>query len=118
MDIYNLWISLTLTLALTLTLLLTPVTSLTEKVLLVSFDGFRWDYLDIVPGLTNFPKFAKEGTLAPYMNNTFTTLTFSTHYSMATGMYDGSVTITTIIIIYLVPIDGLHGHSQEDYNGC
>ena len=54
------------------------------KVLLVSMDGFRWDYVNNV-STPNFDALAREGVKAPYINNTFTTKTFPCHYSIATG---------------------------------
>ena len=56
------------------------------KVLLVSMDGFRWDYINKV-ATPNFDLLAKEGTKAPYINNTFITKTFPCHYSIATGTW-------------------------------
>ena len=54
------------------------------KVLLVSMDGFRWDYINKV-ATPNFDSMAREGTRAPFINNTFITKTFPCHYSIATG---------------------------------
>ncbi len=72
-----------------LTLLLAQIPDVRghAKVMLVSFDGFRWDYLDTYANLnlSNFQRFAEEGTRAPYINSTFATFTFPTHYTMATG---------------------------------
>ncbi|CAH1784004.1 unnamed protein product [Owenia fusiformis] len=62
----------------------------TERVLLISMDGFRYDYLDTISNLTNFGYMKSTGTHAPYINNTFITLTFPTHYSMSTGLYSES----------------------------
>ena len=56
------------------------------KVLLVSMDGFRWDYIN-KSATPNFDLMAREGTRAPYINNTFITKTFPCHYSIATGTY-------------------------------
>ena len=54
------------------------------KVLLVSMDGFRWDYVNHA-STPNFDALAREGVKAPYINNTFITKTFPCHYSIATG---------------------------------
>ena len=54
------------------------------QVLLVSMDGFRWDYVNPV-STPNFDALAREGVKAPYINNTFITKTFPCHYSIATG---------------------------------
>lgn len=55
-------------------------------VILVSFDGFRWDYLDLYE-TPNFDRVAREGTRADRLIPVFPTKTFPTHYSLATGMY-------------------------------
>ena len=55
-------------------------------VILVSFDGFRWDYLDRIP-TPNFDRVAASGTRADRLIPVFPTKTFPTHYSIATGMY-------------------------------
>ncbi|XP_055955788.1 ectonucleotide pyrophosphatase/phosphodiesterase family member 5 isoform X2 [Patella vulgata] len=60
----------------------------TKKVLLISMDGFRWDYLDMVPDLPNIKKMADKGVKLQYVNNTFITTTFATHYSIATGLWE------------------------------
>ena len=58
--------------------------SVRAKVLLVSMDGFRWDYINKVD-TPNFDVMAREGVRVPYINNTFITKTFPCHYSIATG---------------------------------
>ena len=55
-------------------------------VILISFDGFRWDY----PGrfeTPNFDRVAEAGTRAERLIPIFPTKTFPSHYSIATGMY-------------------------------
>lgn len=55
-------------------------------VLLISFDGFRWDYLN--RGLTpNLNKICKEGVQALSLKPTFPSKTFPNHISLITGMY-------------------------------
>ena len=55
-------------------------------VVLVSLDGFRWDYLDL--GLTpNLYRLAREGVRAEAMVPVFPTKTFPNHYSIVTGRY-------------------------------
>ena len=56
-----------------------------NQVLLVSMDGFRWDYLKRT-SLPNFERLADYGTKTEYINNTFVTKTFPCHYSIVTGM--------------------------------
>ncbi|XP_051501874.1 bis(5'-adenosyl)-triphosphatase enpp4-like [Myxocyprinus asiaticus] len=54
--------------------------------LLVSFDGFRADYLKKYP-LPNLEKFFSDGVLVRELTNVFTTKTFPNHYSLVTGLY-------------------------------
>ncbi|XP_049621467.1 bis(5'-adenosyl)-triphosphatase ENPP4 [Suncus etruscus] len=63
--------------------------SLLPKLLLVSFDGFRADYLQNYefPHLQNF---IKEGVLIEQVKNVFITKTFPNHYSIVTGLYEES----------------------------
>ena len=55
-------------------------------VILVSLDGFRWDFREIgnTPTLDSL---ATVGVTADYMIPVFPTMTFPSHYSMATGLY-------------------------------
>lgn len=55
-------------------------------VLLVSLDGFRWDYLD--RGLTpNLSRLAREGVRAEALVPVFPTKTFPNHYTIVTGRF-------------------------------
>ena len=54
--------------------------------LLVSFDGFRADYLDRFD-LPNFRRVIARGTRAGGMHPVFPTITFPNHYSLVTGLY-------------------------------
>lgn len=58
-------------------------------ILLASFDGFRWDYLNKY-NLTNFNELKKLGTYADYIYNSFATVTFPNHWTMVTGLYEES----------------------------
>ncbi len=55
-------------------------------VLLVSFDGFRADYLEWYP-TPNFHQLATQGVRAEGLRPVFISKTFPNHYSIATGMY-------------------------------
>jgi len=55
-------------------------------VLLVSFDGFRADYLEWYP-TPNFHRLAAQGVMAEGLRPVFISKTFPNHYSIATGMY-------------------------------
>lgn len=55
--------------------------------LLISFDGFRWDYPDIYQ-LPNFNSLIKRGVKVKHIDNSFATVTFPSHYTMITGLYE------------------------------
>jgi ectonucleotide pyrophosphatase/phosphodiesterase family protein 5 len=57
--------------------------------LLISFDGFRWDYLNMY-NLTNFNRLRDMGTHADYIINSFSTITFPNHWTIVTGLYEES----------------------------
>ena len=61
--------------------------------LLVSFDGFRYDYPDITD-TPNFDRLAHEGVKAESLIPIFPSLTFPNHYSIVTGAYSGTHNIT------------------------
>lgn len=64
-----------------------PVAALgRQTVVLVSLDGFRWDYLDRPPA-TNLRRLAAEGVRARRMEAVFPTKTFPNHYTQVTGLY-------------------------------
>jgi len=54
--------------------------------LLISLDGFRWDYLNrnLTPNMTAL---AKQGTRAISLQPSFPSKTFPNHYTIVTGMY-------------------------------
>jgi len=63
-----------------------PVTDLKSTVILISLDGFRYDYLDkFKPDMLN--QLARKGVRAKWMIPSFPTKTFPNHYSIATGLY-------------------------------
>ncbi|XP_061900912.1 ectonucleotide pyrophosphatase/phosphodiesterase family member 5 [Entelurus aequoreus] len=71
--------------------LLPPLVSLHRpaeraKLLLVSFDGFRWDYVDRVP-TPNFHLLMQEGVTVEQVENVYITKTLPNHYSLVTGLY-------------------------------
>ncbi|MGM0648445.1 MAG: ectonucleotide pyrophosphatase/phosphodiesterase, partial [Bacteroidota bacterium] len=57
-----------------------------EYVVILSLDGFRWDYPDST-ATPNLDKIARKGVKAEYLKPSFPTKTFPNHYSMATGLY-------------------------------
>ncbi|XP_074472260.1 ectonucleotide pyrophosphatase/phosphodiesterase family member 5 isoform X2 [Sebastes fasciatus] len=56
------------------------------KLLLLSFDGFRWDYIDRVP-TPNFRELIDNGVMVEHVENAYITKTFPNHYSLVTGLY-------------------------------
>ncbi|XP_027866782.1 bis(5'-adenosyl)-triphosphatase enpp4 [Xiphophorus couchianus] len=61
-------------------------TQQTLPLLLVSFDGFRADYLDRFP-MPNLKLLYSQGVLVDQLTNVFITKTFPNHYSLVTGLY-------------------------------
>ncbi|XP_044275160.1 bis(5'-adenosyl)-triphosphatase ENPP4 [Varanus komodoensis] len=59
------------------------------RLLLVSFDGFRADYLKKYK-LPHLQEFIKDGVLVEQVINVFITKTFPNHYSIVTGLYEES----------------------------
>lgn len=56
--------------------------------LLVSMDGFRWDYCDLHPDETpNLRRLRREGVSARGLIPVFPSNTFPNHYSLVTGLY-------------------------------
>ncbi|KAK3608381.1 hypothetical protein CHS0354_035378 [Potamilus streckersoni] len=59
------------------------------KLLLISMDGFRYNYLDrIAPeNKNNFQYFIDQGVRAKWVENVFPSVTFPNHYTIITGLY-------------------------------
>jgi len=57
-----------------------------EYVLLISMDGFRYDYLNKA-NTPNFDNLLQGGVTSKALVPVFTSKTFPNHYSIATGMY-------------------------------
>ncbi|XP_006149138.1 ectonucleotide pyrophosphatase/phosphodiesterase family member 5 [Tupaia chinensis] len=57
-----------------------------QKVLLVSFDGFRWDYLYKVP-TPQFHYVMEYGVHVKQVTNIFITKTYPNHYTLVTGLF-------------------------------
>ncbi|CAH1224500.1 ENPP5 [Branchiostoma lanceolatum] len=60
------------------------------KLLLLSFDGFRYDYLDRPVLKPNFDFAINKGVRAKYMKSTFATKTDPNHMTMVTGLWEES----------------------------
>ncbi|NXO63213.1 ENPP4 triphosphatase, partial [Phainopepla nitens] len=59
------------------------------RLLLVSFDGFRADYLETYK-LPHLQEFIEGGVLVKEVMNAFITKTFPNHYTIVTGLYEES----------------------------
>lgn len=62
-----------------------PATGAAARVLLISLDGFRWDYLDR-PEAANLRALAARGVRAQRLIPVFPSKTFPNHYSIVTGL--------------------------------
>ncbi|KAM9616745.1 bis(5'-adenosyl)-triphosphatase ENPP4 isoform X2 [Harpia harpyja] len=60
-----------------------------SRLLLVSFDGFRADYLETYK-LPHLQEFIEDGVLVKQVTNAFITKTFPNHYTIVTGLYEES----------------------------
>lgn len=60
----------------------------TPYVILVSFDGFRHDYVERF-NLTHFKEFIRQGAAAEGLIPSFPSKTFPNHYTIVTGLYPG-----------------------------
>jgi len=64
-----------------------PSGAVTDPILiLVSFDGFRWDYINRYP-TPNLKALARAGIRAKELIPSFPVLTFPNHYTIVTGLY-------------------------------
>ena len=63
-----------------------PTSSL-PLLLLISFDGFRWDYPDLYK-LPNFNSLIQRGVRVKHIDNSFATVTFPLHFTIVTGLYE------------------------------
>ncbi|MFD2531436.1 alkaline phosphatase family protein [Gracilimonas halophila] len=63
-----------------------PVEKDQKKVLLISFDGFRYDYLSKTD-TPNFDKLVETGVISEGLIPIFPSKTFPNHYAIATGLY-------------------------------
>jgi len=61
------------------------------KVLLISYDGFRWDYIQKNNATPTLRWLIANGVFAPNgLKNTFITITAPNHYGIVTGLYEES----------------------------
>lgn len=61
------------------------------KLLIISFDGFRWDYINKSANIPNFKRMMDNGAWVNNgLKNAFLTKTFPNHYTLVTGLYEES----------------------------
>jgi predicted AlkP superfamily pyrophosphatase or phosphodiesterase len=65
-----------------------PFADLQPTVILISFDGFRWDYTSKAP-TPNLHRLMTRGVHARNLIPSFPSKTFPNHYTIATGLYPG-----------------------------
>ena len=59
-----------------------------QRVILISIDGFRYDYKDYKDyRMENLQKLIKDGVTVDYVKNVFPTNTYPNHQSIVTGLY-------------------------------
>ena len=63
-----------------------PASAAPARVVLISLDGFRWDYLDRAPAV-RLRELAARGVRAERMVPSFPSKTFPNHYTLVTGLY-------------------------------
>lgn len=61
-----------------------PLNKPKQKLLLISFDGFRWDY-DRDVDTPNLDKMAQDGVKAQYVTPPYITITSPAHFTLLTG---------------------------------
>jgi predicted AlkP superfamily pyrophosphatase or phosphodiesterase len=65
---------------------LAPAAGAKQSLVLISIDGFRWDYINR-PGASHLRALAAHGVRAERMVPSFPSLTFPNHYTIVTGLY-------------------------------
>jgi predicted AlkP superfamily pyrophosphatase or phosphodiesterase len=96
----------------------TPFDPIESYVVLVSFDGFRWDYTDRSE-TPNFDQLASDGVKADRLIPSFPTKTFPNHYTLATGLYPDNHGIINNSF-YAAELGGVYriGNAQLVTNGA
>lgn len=78
------WTAASLCLLWAFSVLGAPLNQQRQRVLLISFDGFRWDY-DRDVNTPNLDKMATDGVKAQYITPPYLTITSPTHFTLLTG---------------------------------
>src|SRR5690242_14679831 len=71
-------------------------------VILISFDGFRYDYVSKF-NPTFFREFIRKGVAADGLIPSFPSKTFPNHYTLVTGMYPGHHGLVVIFLFIRPP---------------
>ncbi|KAF4525121.1 hypothetical protein B566_EDAN005063 [Ephemera danica] len=59
-----------------------------NQLLVLMLDGFKWDYLDLIPDkLGGFSEFVKEGVRAEHVNGIYPTLSYPSWTTLSTGLH-------------------------------
>lgn len=69
-----------------------PCTTGRNKLLLISFDGFRWDY-DRDVDTPNLDRMAQDGVKATYVTPPYITITSLSHFTLLTGELKDRITV-------------------------
>lgn len=67
-----------------------PTNTSWAPLILISSDGFRWDYLQRNPVAPNIQRLIANGVHARSMRPSFPSKTFPNHYTLVTGLYPSS----------------------------
>ena len=86
--------------------------TLDTYVIVVSFDGFRWDYSDLYE-TPNFDLLEENGVKAEHLVSSFPTKTFPNHYTLATGLYPDHHGIINNSF-YAPELDGIYRIGDND----
>ncbi len=84
-------------------------------ILVVSFDGFRYDYFNKAKATPWLSALRTSGVSVPYMEPTFPTKTFPNHQSIATGLYAESHGIVDNVFFDPLYNKTLSGYGEPDH---
>ena len=83
-------------------------------ILVISFDGFRYDYLKRVD-TPNLNRLKSVGVTVPYLKNQFITTTLPNHHSIATGLHVESHGVTSNYLYDPLYQRFLNGSTDPEY---
>lgn len=86
-----------------------------HKLLIISFDGFRWDYVHRANNLSSFHRMISDGAWAVHgLKNAFITKTLPNHFTIATGLYEESHGIVGNVMYDPIFNSTFHGWIDSD----